>query len=1187
MSSSSAKVNYYVPEPAETRSIMEILADLSVSHPKEYEEAVEALIAEKGEEWFKNIKYDWSINGRPKQFMPEPRDAWRILVWLAGRGFGKDLNPLTPTLTANRGWTTLGDLQVGDYVFDESGKPTKVLATYDTEPSKCYRLYFDDGTFIESSSTHLWTTWTHRDRKQYQRYSKSNTFPDDWAGFVGELYDSHKNVVGTYGPTVKQTQEIIDTFTTGKRKDINHCIPNTKPLQFQQKDLLVDPLVVGLYIGDGISSSGDICGEPEDIKYISKILEARGHIIEHIKITRTVGKGLAFLRVKGLKKKLKQLNLIYNKHIPEEYLFSSPQQRLDLLKGLYTTDGTVDKNGTKCEFSQSNYNIAKDVLFLIRSLGMKGRMVSRIPTLNNVPHKRNWRVYAVPTMDIFILPRKSKRLNFSCSQMLKRRHRMICKYEEIPPIPMRCITVDSPNSLWLAGEQLIPTHNTRTGSETIKQVVEEWTSPDILRIGLVGPTAAAVNNIMVGGDAGILSVYAEKDPKRPRWVSTQRKLYWYNDDGTVKAIAELISGEEPERLRGFQFHFAWVDELAAFRYQNTWDMLMFCMRLGDNPQVVVTTTPKPIPILLDILKLPGTWTIKGSSYENRSNLAANYFTDITAKYAGTALGRQELEAEIIEEIPNALWTYENLEKYRINYDEMHKLPEFLSVVLAIDPAAKSTNKSAETGMCVAAYGDDDHFYVLHLDGTKEKPEQWAKRAIKLFEQYSCDRMVAEVNNGGDLVEAIIKSVNPLQQVYGVHASRGKVSRAEPISSLYAQGKVHHVGAFPEGEQQMISFSPIHNPYGLKDKCLIAGTKISTDNGDVNIEDVQVGDKVLTRKGYKNVLASKCTNPQARVLTVTFSNGKTLTGTQNHPVFLYDGSIKEIGDLNIGDEVDSVENNIWQREKKLSLTEMYTEDTQMQSKYLDEDTILEVVKADSTPFIGRCINIITERFRKGFMSIIRMGTTVTTPQIIWKLYQDKSTRRCTVKRGLHTVNLPNNWSTLPLFALLQQGGILAQRVGNGTLSMEGRHIHSDDQSSKYATAAERSMKILDLETQINTVLELAITEIEKKQKNTTSLKFVRSAAKNFTITNTTQSTESKPVPVNVVGISEEKLLQPVYNLTVEEDHEYYANGILTHNCDALVWALTYLVDLTRSNSTYAPAVGGSRQKLNTYKQIFKY
>lgn len=356
---------------------------------------------------------------------------------------------------------------------------------------------------------------------------------------------------------------------------------------------------------------------------------------------------------------------------------------------------------------------------------------------------------------------------------------------------------------------------TKTGGNT----VDIWVNthkrgqPPI-RIALVGATASDVNNVMVGGDSGIMSNYPPNTG--PEWHATNRKIFWKYPDGEVKAIAETFSAEEPDRLRGPQFHYAWCDELAAWRYQEAWDMLMFGLRLGDNPQVVVTTTPRPYPILMELLKLPTTYTTIGSTYENRSNLAPAFFTEIITKYEGSTLGRQELMAEIIEEVPNAMWTWTNLDKNRIKYDDMDKLPEFLSIVLAIDPATSNRNSSAQTGMCVAAYGEDDHFYILHLDAIKTTPEQWARRAIRLFEQYNCDKMIAEVNNGGDLVASVIRAANPLQKVISVHASRGKTTRAEPIAALYEQNRVHHLGTFVDAEKQMCAFNPLENPYGLKD-----------------------------------------------------------------------------------------------------------------------------------------------------------------------------------------------------------------------------------------------------------------------------------------------------------------------------------------------------------------------------------
>lgn len=395
---------------------------------------------------------------------------------------------------------------------------------------------------------------------------------------------------------------------------------------------------------------------------------------------------------------------------------------------------------------------------------------------------------------------------------------------------------------------------TKTGGNTVAMWVNlhKKGQPPI-RIALVGATTGDVNNVMVGGDSGLMSNYP--DDEQPEWTTTSRKITWRYPDGEIKAIAEMFSAEEPNRLRGPQFHYAWCDELVAWRYQEAWDMLMFGLRLGDNPQVVVTTTPRPYPILMELLKLKTTFTTIGSTYENRSNLAPAFFTEIITKYEGSALGRQELMAEIIEEVPNAMWSPKNIDANRIPYDDMGKLPEFLSIVLAIDPATTNRTSSAETGMCVAAYGENDHFYILHLDAVKMSPENWAQRSIRLFNQYGCDKMIAEVNNGGDLVQALIKAVNPMQKVYAVHASRGKTTRAEPIAALYEQNRVHHIGSFVSGESQMCSFNPLENPYGLKDQvdALVWAMTwlVDTTQGKNSYKPV-VGGKRQKIETYKNI-----------------------------------------------------------------------------------------------------------------------------------------------------------------------------------------------------------------------------------------------------------------------------------------------------------------------------------------------
>lgn len=398
--------------------------------------------------------------------------------------------------------------------------------------------------------------------------------------------------------------------------------------------------------------------------------------------------------------------------------------------------------------------------------------------------------------------------------------------------------------LWARQDQLPPAGNDWScwticagrgwgKTRVMMEMVKKWVDEGVNHIGIIGRTTADVRSVLMRGESGLLSLYPENE--RPIYTETTRLVKWKNG-----AEALCFSAQEPELLRGPQYEKVVVDELAAWRYgEYALDMMMMGLRIGDNPQFVVATTPKPVPALLKLLKKKSTVTTQGTTFENKTNLAPKFLTDITEQYENTRIGRQELMAEIMESVPGALWDYENLEKHRIKlvYDEKGSgrfepaLPDFLTVVLAIDPAIQVKASSAETAMCVVAFGSNHHYYVLHLDSHKDQPIEWAERAVRLFKDYNCDKMVAEANQGGLLVESNIHTVAPLQKVHMVHASRGKITRAEPVSALYQQGKVHHVGAFPAGESQMTQFNPIENPSGLKDmvdSLVWAVTKITDD-----------------------------------------------------------------------------------------------------------------------------------------------------------------------------------------------------------------------------------------------------------------------------------------------------------------------------------------------------------------------
>lgn len=308
---------------------------------------------------------------------------------------------------------------------------------------------------------------------------------------------------------------------------------------------------------------------------------------------------------------------------------------------------------------------------------------------------------------------------------------------------------------------------------------------------------------MIEGDSGILRCH-HKD-FRPVYEPSKRRLTWPNG-----AWATIFNATEPDQLRGPQHDGAWCDELAKWRYaQETYDNLMFGMRLGTLPQKIVTTTPRPIPIIKALLNDPTTVVTRGTTFDNRSNLAGKFLEQVQAKYEGTRLGRQELDGEILDDIPGALWTRDMIDRNRVKAGE--KLPEMQRIVVAIDPAAKGKESAddelAETGIVVAGIGVDGKGYVLADATCSLPPNGWARKAIAAFDLHGADRLVAEVNNGGDMVEQVLRTIRPTLSYTAVTASRGKVTRAEPIAALYEQDRIRHHGAHPQLEDQMMLFTP--------------------------------------------------------------------------------------------------------------------------------------------------------------------------------------------------------------------------------------------------------------------------------------------------------------------------------------------------------------------------------------------
>jgi phage terminase large subunit-like protein len=332
---------------------------------------------------------------------------------------------------------------------------------------------------------------------------------------------------------------------------------------------------------------------------------------------------------------------------------------------------------------------------------------------------------------------------------------------------------------------------TRTGAEWVRIQVEDKHAS---RIALVGPTASAVREVMIEGESGLL---ANAHPGfRPKYQPSRLRLEWPNG-----ALALGYSADEPRQLRGPQFDAAWCDELAAWPHVEAWDNLLMALRLGTDPRVVVTTTPRPTRLIRGLVQDRHAVVTRGSTSENRKNLARAYLSTIVKRYEGTRLGRQELEAELLEDVPGALWSRELVEAARIG-----EMPVLRRVVVAIDPAVSAKPGSDETGLIVAGLGADGLGYVLKDASGHYRAEDWARRAVALYQIFRADRVIGEVNNGGDLVEATLRAVDRNVSYKAVRASRGKAVRAEPVAALYEQGRVKHRGAFPTLEDQMCGFS---------------------------------------------------------------------------------------------------------------------------------------------------------------------------------------------------------------------------------------------------------------------------------------------------------------------------------------------------------------------------------------------
>ena len=338
---------------------------------------------------------------------------------------------------------------------------------------------------------------------------------------------------------------------------------------------------------------------------------------------------------------------------------------------------------------------------------------------------------------------------------------------------------------------------TRSSAEWVRDEVENGRRRSI---GIIGPTADTLRRDVVQGPSGLIEI-------SPPWCKpvhepSQRRVIWPNG-----AVAHLLSSEEPNRIRGPNLDGFWGDELTSWaNAEDCWDNLQFALRIsgpkGDAPAGVVSTTPKRHALLKTVLADPDTVVTRSRTFDNAANLDPRTLAYLQRRYGGTSIGRQELDAELLEDVDGALWNRTMLDSCRTDF-----VPDLRRLVVAIDPAGGAHRKSDETGIVAAGVGYGDRAFVLADASGKYSPDGWARTAVGLYHALHADLIVAESNFGGSMVESTIRTVDPNVPIRLVHASRGKAVRAEPVVSMYEQGRVHHVGLFPTLEDQLCGWDP--------------------------------------------------------------------------------------------------------------------------------------------------------------------------------------------------------------------------------------------------------------------------------------------------------------------------------------------------------------------------------------------
>ena len=640
------------------------------------------------------------------------------------------------------GFVLLKDITVGQEVIGGNGLPCTVTEVFPTLLKRKCYAMNISGEVIVADKDHRWVTTTHLER-DYEGRNK-----------LGKIYEQ-----------VRTTDEIRNTLKY-EGKINNHSIRISTYVGKHDDTLPIPPYTLGMWLGDGAAKCNTITSHDDDSPFVRSFIEDEGLETTALKTKYTFS-------VKTLTTKIKDAGVYRNKHIPEQYFHASIEQRTELLRGLLDSDGTISKRG-QIEFDQVDYDLICQVRRLVSSLGIKvgsvkhrkgARFVS--PSGKEYTSKDAYRITFTTSKELFKLPRKKERTK---KYRKEEKWRYVSAVEEVPTTPVKCISVDSPDNTFLVTESYIRTHN-----------------------------------------SGILAIHPPSE--RPTYEPSKRLLTWPNGNECL-----LFSSESPDQLRGPSLHFLWGDEFAAWSTVpdssglTAFDNAMFATREGRNPQIMLTTTPKKVVSVKKLLadsEDPSKRIIitRGTTADNSSNLDKSYIDDMYGKYAGTKLMQQELEGILLDDVDGVLWDQENLDANRVYGLPSGSIPPLR--VVGVDPSV-SDSRADEAGIVVCGSTTEYELYkrqawVLEDATVQGPPEVWANAAVNAARRWGAP-IVIEKNQGGGLLRGAIHNIDPTVPVFQVWAKQGKYLRAEPISMIYQQGRVHHVGYFPDLESQMITWT---------------------------------------------------------------------------------------------------------------------------------------------------------------------------------------------------------------------------------------------------------------------------------------------------------------------------------------------------------------------------------------------